>query len=510
MKLKLILGDQLNLQHSWFKEVDSSEVFVLMEMRQETDYAPHHIQKVVAFFGAMRNFSEALKQAGHQVHYLALDDKANKQQLEANLNFLIEKFNPDTFVYMEPDEYRLDQQLKEYVLGLNIPSEVVETEHFMTSRSELTEFFEGKKQLILEFFYRRMRKKFDLLMQLDQPEGGQWNFDKNNRKKWKGTPSIPEPFYPKANDLEALKEMIENAGVKTIGSFDKNQFLYPLSRSQALEQLDYFCEYLLVHFGDYQDALHTDEVNLFHSRISFALNAKIIHPLEVVQKVIAYYREHSDDIELSQVEGFVRQIIGWREYMRGIYWKEMPAYASMNALENTNPLPEFYWTGKTKMNCLHQSISNSLDNAYAHHIQRLMITGNFALLAQIHPDKVDEWYLGIYADAIQWVQITNTRGMSQWADGGIVATKPYVSAAAYIHKMSNYCDSCQYDKKKRVGEDACPFNSLYWNFLDDKKQFFAKNNRMAMMLRLLEKISAEDLVQIKLRAAQILKHPDEF
>jgi deoxyribodipyrimidine photolyase-related protein len=510
MKLKLILGDQLNLQHSWFKEVDSSEVFVLMEMRQETDYAPHHIQKVVAFFGAMRNFSEVLKQAGHQVHYLALDDKANRQQLEANLNFLIEKFNADGFAYMEPDEYRLDQQLKEYVLGLNIPSEVVETEHFMTSRSELTEFFEGKKQLILEFFYRRMRKKFDLLMQLDQPEGGQWNFDKNNRKKWKGTPSIPEPFYPKANDLEALKEMIENAGVKTIGSFDKNQFLYPLSRTQALEQLDYFCRYLLVHFGDYQDALHTDEVNLFHSRISFALNAKIIRPLEVVQTVITYYREHSDDIELSQVEGFVRQIIGWREYMRGIYWKEMPAYASMNALENTNPLPEFYWTGKTKMNCLHQSISNSLDNAYAHHIQRLMITGNFALLAQIHPDKVDEWYLGIYADAIQWVQITNTRGMSQWADGGIVATKPYVSAAAYIHKMSNYCDSCQYDKKKRVGEDACPFNSLYWNFLDDKKQFFAKNNRMAMMLRLLEKIPAEDLVQIKLRAAQILKHPDEF
>jgi deoxyribodipyrimidine photolyase-related protein len=510
MKLKLILGDQLNLQHSWFKEVDSSEVFVLMEMRQETDYAPHHIQKVVAFFGAMRNFSEVLKQAGHQVHYLALDDKANRQQLEANLNFLIEKFNADGFAYMEPDEYRLDQQLKEYVLGLNIPSEVVETEHFMTSRSELTEFFEGKKQLILEFFYRRMRKKFDLLMQLDQPEGGQWNFDKNNRKKWKGTPSIPEPFYPKANDLEALKEMIENAGVKTIGSFDKNQFLYPLSRTQALEQLDYFCRYLLVHFGDYQDALHTDEVNLFHSRISFALNAKIIRPLEVVQTVITYYREHSDDIELSQVEGFVRQIIGWREYMRGIYWKEMPAYASMNALENNNPLPEFYWTGKTKMNCLHQSISNSLDNAYAHHIQRLMITGNFALLAQIHPDKVDEWYLGIYADAIQWVQITNTRGMSQWADGGIVATKPYVSAAAYIHKMSNYCDSCQYDKKKRVGEDACPFNSLYWNFLDDKKQFFAKNNRMAMMLRLLEKIPAEDLVQIKLRAAQILKHPDEF
>jgi deoxyribodipyrimidine photolyase-related protein len=236
----------------------------------------------------------------------------------------------------------------------------------------------------------------------------------------------------------------------------------------------------------------------------------MIDPLEVVQQVIDFYRENKEDIELSQVEGFVRQIIGWREYMRGIYWKEMPNYAKTNALENSNPLPKFYWTGTTKMNCLHQSITNSLDHAYAHHIQRLMITGNFALLAQVHPDAVDQWYLGIYADAIEWVQITNTRGMSQWADGGIVATKPYVSAAAYIHKMSNYCDSCQYDKKKRVGEDACPFNSLYWNFLDDKKQFFAKNNRMAMMLRLLEKISPEDLEQIKLRAAKILNNPDDF
>jgi len=213
---------------------------------------------------------------------------------------------------------------------------------------------------------------------------------------------------------------------------------------------------------------------------------------------------------LSQVEGFVRQIIGWREYMRGIYWKEMPYYSNLNALNNKNSLPRFYWTAETKMNCLHQSINNSLDNAYAHHIQRLMITGNFALLAQVDPKAVDEWYLGIYADAIEWVQITNTRGMSQWADGGIVATKPYVSAAAYIHKMGNYCESCHYDKKKRLGENACPFNSLYWNFLDDKKQYFAKNNRMAMMLRLLEKIPPEELAEIKARAGKIILEPDEY
>jgi deoxyribodipyrimidine photolyase-related protein len=510
MNVKLILGDQLNLEHSWFKKGDDSVLFVLMEMRQETDYATHHIQKIVAFFGAMRNFNETLIARGDQTHYLTLDDPKNTQNLEDNLKILLQQYSATTFSYLEPDEFRLDKQLKDFCNSLSISSKVEDTEHFMTSRTELSSFFEGKKQLILEFFYRNMRKKFNLLMQLDQPEGGQWNFDKNNRKKWKGTPEIPPPYLPSSDQLLGLKKMIEKAGVKTIGSFDQDHFLYPLSRKQALDQLAYFCEHLLVHFGDYQDALHTDEVNLFHSRISFALNTKMIDPLEVVQQVIDFYRENKEDIELSQVEGFVRQIIGWREYMRGIYWKEMPNYAKTNALENSNPLPKFYWTGTTKMNCLHQSITNSLDHAYAHHIQRLMITGNFALLAQVHPDAVDQWYLGIYADAIEWVQITNTRGMSQWADGGIVATKPYVSAAAYIHKMSNYCDSCQYDKKKRVGEDACPFNSLYWNFLDDKKQFFAKNNRMAMMLRLLEKISPEDLEQIKLRAAKILNNPDDF
>lgn len=510
MKLKLILGDQLNCKHTWFKNVEQSVVYIMMEMRQETDYAPHHIQKIIAFFGAMRNFRDTLISEGHQVYYLTLDDPSNHQNIEDNLDQILKHFTASSFAYQEPDEYRLDEQLKHFCSKLSIPCKVEESQHFMTSRTELAEFFEGKKQFILEFFYRYMRKKFNLLMEFDQPEGGQWNFDKNNRKKWKGSPEIPPPFFPETNNLLALKHMIEEVGVKTIGSFDQDLFLYPLSRQQALEQLDYFCEHLLVHFGDYQDALHTDQLNLFHSRISFALNTKMMHPLEVVERIINFYRANKETIELSQVEGFVRQIIGWREYMRGIYWKEMPDYALTNALQNTNPLPEFYWTAKTKMNCLHQSISNSLDHAYAHHIQRLMITGNFALLAQVHPDAVDQWYLGIYADAIQWVQITNTRGMSQWADGGIVATKPYVSAAAYIHKMGNYCDSCQYDKKKRVGDDACPFNSLYWNFLDDKKQYFAKNNRMAMMLRLLEKIPPEDLEQIKLRAAKILKNPDDF
>ena len=510
MKLRLILGDQLNLLHPWFETVDQEVIYILMEMRQETDYAPHHIQKVVGFFGAMRHFTQVLKQQGHQVIYLKLDDTDNQQSLSANLNAVIKLQQITSFEYQAPDEYRLDQQLKTFCDGINLPTAMVDSGHFMTSREELSQFFEGKKQLILEFFYRNMRKQFNLLMQQGQPEGGQWNFDKNNRKKWKGNPAIPHAYIPKTEELDSLEQLIHNAGVKTIGTLDTENYLFPFSREEALAQLTNFCEHLLVHFGDYQDALHTEEINLFHSRISFALNIKMISPLEVVEKVIAYYRQHEDEIELAQVEGFVRQIIGWREYMRGIYWKEMPAYAQKNALENENPLPDFYWTAKTKMNCLHHSIQNSLDNAYAHHIQRLMITGNFALLAQVHPDAVDQWYLGIYADAIEWVQITNTRGMSQWADGGIVATKPYVSAASYINKMSNYCESCVYDKKKRLGEDACPFNSLYWNFLDDKKQYFAKNNRMVMMLRLLEKIPAQELTEIKARAGAILSNPDAY
>lgn len=510
MILRLLLGDQLNPNHPWFNEANKDTLYVLMEMRQETDYAPHHIQKVIAFFGAMRNFAESLKQMGHQLLYFTLDDLENKQELTANLNQIITAHKINCFEYQEPDEIRIDEQLKAFCKTLSIPHQCVSSAHFMTSREELSNFFKGKKQLIMEFFYRHMRKKFDILMQGNQPEGGQWNFDKNNRKKWKGKPAIPQAYLPQQQLLKSLNQLLLKNNVKTIGQFNENQFYFPLKREEALRQLDYFCEHLLCYFGDYQDASHTEEINLFHSRLSFALNVKMISPLEVVEKTINHYHQNKETIALSQVEGFVRQIIGWREYMRGIYWQEMPGYKKLNKLDNKNTLPDFYWTGKTQMNCLHHSVSNSLENSYAHHIQRLMILGNFALLAQVNPDAVDEWFLGVYADAIEWVQLPNTRGMSQWADGGIVATKPYVSSAAYIHKMSNYCDSCSYDKSKRIGANACPFNSLYWNFLDDKKTYFKTNNRMAMMLRLLEKMPAEELVELKVKAKSILANPDAF
>ena len=508
--LRLILGDQLNLKHSWFEKQDENTIYVLYELHQEADYVVHHIQKLVAFFSAMRAFASDLQNQGHQVLYFDINSNASKKSLEDNIKDLISEKDIGKFEYQLPDEYRLDEQLKSICKNINIPSKSFDTEHFLTTKEELKSFFEGKKQLIMEFFYRNMRKKYDLLMVQGQPLGGKWNFDKNNRKKWKGEPPIPQPYRTDKKGNQIVYESVVKAGIKSIGTYDVESYLFPADREEALEQLDYFCENLLVHFGDYQDAMHTDERNLFHSRISFALNTKILHPLEVMGAVIKYYQMNQERIALSQVEGFVRQILGWREYMRGIYWREMPDYKTRNILENFNQLPDFYWTGKTKMNCLKESITDSLETAYAHHIQRLMITGNFALLIQCHPDEVDAWYLGIYADAIEWVQLPNTRGMSQWADGGIVATKPYVSSGSYIHKMSNYCEECQYDRSKRIGENACPFNSLYWNFLDDKKEHFSKNNRMAMMLRLLDKIPALEKEEIKNRALSIIENPDEF
>ena len=510
MTLRLILGDQLNLKHSWFEKQNENTIYVLYELHQEADYVVHHIQKLVAFFSAMRAFASDLQNQGHQVLYFDINSNASKKSLEDNIKDLISEKDIGKFEYQLPDEYRLDEQLKSICKNINIPSKSFDTEHFLTTKEELKSFFEGKKQLIMEFFYRNMRKKYDLLMVQGQPLGGKWNFDKNNRKKWKGEPPIPHPYRPNKKGNQIVYESVVKAGIKSIGTYDVESYLFPADREEALEQLDYFCENLLVHFGDYQDAMHTDERNLFHSRISFALNTKILHPLEVMGAVIKYYQMNQERITLSQVEGFVRQILGWREYMRGIYWREMPDYKTRNILENFNQLPDFYWTGKTKMNCLKESITDSLETAYAHHIQRLMITGNFALLIQCHPDEVDAWYLGIYADAIEWVQLPNTRGMSQWADGGIVATKPYVSSGSYIHKMSNYCEECQYDRSKRIGENACPFNSLYWNFLDDKKEHFSKNNRMAMMLRLLDKIPALEKEEIKNRALSIIENPDEF
>jgi deoxyribodipyrimidine photolyase-related protein len=507
--LRLILGDQLNHKHSWFNEVDDNVTYLMAEMRQETDYVTHHIQKVVAFFMAMRNFARELEEKGHQVIYFKITDKDNCPNLEELIKKQLKKTNSKKFEYLLPDEFRLDEQLLNLCKGLPAEAEAFDTEHFYTTRYELKTFFQGKKQLIMESFYRMMRKKHDIMMVNGQPDGGKWNYDQSNRKKWTGNPNIPhERGFHK--DVSEVIQDIEEAGVTTFGEIDPKHFNWPVTRADSLSVLNYFCKELLVHFGDYQDALHTDEKYLFHSRLSFAMNSKLLSPKEVIEKVLHHYYDRTNEIDISQVEGFVRQILGWREYMRGIYWKEMPQYATLNALGNHNPLPDFFWTGKTKMNCLKHAIGQSLTDAYAHHIQRLMIIGNYALLTQIHPDEVDRWYLGVYIDAIEWVEITNTRGMSQFADGGIVATKPYVSSANYINKMGNYCSGCFYSHSTKTGDKACPFNALYWNFLDDKKDHFKDNNRMAMMMSLLKRKDAIELQKIKEKAADIIENPDRY
>jgi deoxyribodipyrimidine photolyase-related protein len=509
MEIRLILGDQLNEKHFWFTELNDDVCYVMFEMRQETDYVKHHIQKVVAFFAAMRSFARQLEEDGHHVLYYTIDDPNNAQNLQKNIEKVINLFNAKKFAYQQPDEYRIDEQLQAIVTQLEVPTKTYDTEHFLTRRDELKTFYEGKKSLVMEFFYRYMRKKHQYLMINGQPEGGSWNYDKFNRNTWKGG-TIPPPYKPDASLAKEIYPQVKAAGISTIGTFNEDEFLFATTRKASLAQLDYFCEHLLQDFGTYQDAMHQDETNLFHARISFSLNVKLIDPAEVIEHAIAAYRKNSDRISLSQIEGFVRQILGWREYIRGLYWKEMPQYKKKNELNNFGKLPAFYWTGKTKMNCLKNSIENSLEHAYAHHIQRLMITGNFALLLQTNPDEVDDWYLGIYADAVEWVQLPNTRGMSQYADGGILATKPYVSSGSYVNKMSNYCKGCSYDKKQRTGENACPFNSLYWNFLDDKREELRGNNRMGMMYNLLGKINPEELARIKERAYQIIENPDAF
>ena len=507
--LRLLLGDQLNSNHSWFKTTNEKTLYVLMEIKTETDYATHHIQKVAGIFSAMRCFYNELTQSGHQAVYIKINDKNNHQSFEANLHQLILKHNIQKFEYQLPDEYRLDELLKKLCKTLSISTSVVDSEHFMGSRNELGDFFEGKKTFLMESFYHMMRKKHHVLMQGDKPLTGKWNYDSENRKK---LPKDHKPTSPLVfnNDVSDIVAEIHKTNIKTIGTIDAKNFVWPSNRAQSLELLDFFVSECLSLFGSYQDAMTPNEWSLYHSRISFSMNIKLISPLEVINRAIQEWENRPEEIQYNQLEGFVRQIIGWREYMRGVYWNKMPEYASLNYFNNQEKLPHWFWTGKTKMNCLRDAINQSLDFAYAHHIQRLMVTGNFALLAGIAPDEVDAWYLGIYIDAIEWVEITNTRGMSQFADGGIVGTKPYVSSAAYIDKMSHYCGSCYYKKAVKTGEKSCPFNSLYWNFYDKNEDKLGKNPRIGMMYNLWRKMQPEAKAALLQQADYYLKNINDL
>jgi len=514
--IRLILGDQLNAAHTWFRQVEPNVLYVLMEVRQETDYVRHHVQKVLAFFASMRRFAETLRGQGHRVLYVALDDDRNTQDLPDNLRWILRSAGATTIGYQRPDEVRLDGQLRAFSSTSGCVVEVADTEHFLTQRGELAKLFSGNKQYLMERFYRVMRERTGLLMEGPEPEGGQWNFDKDNRGRPPKGHVAPAPLLFD-HDLRDLQRLIDKAGVKTLGSVDSAHVTWPLDRPESLQLLAYFCEHLLPLFGTYQDALMPGQWALYHARLSFSMNLKLISPLEVCQAVETAWRADPKRITLNQAEGFIRQIIGWREYMRGIYWAQMPGFAARNFFGHDRPLPAWYWTSETRMACLREAITSSLENAYAHHIQRLMVTGNFALHAGVHPDEVDRWYLGIYIDAIEWVEITNTRGMSQFADGGIVGTKPYVSSGAYINKMGHHCATCYYDVKDRTGPRACPFNALYWHFHARNRERLESDEarpgtmvRMAMTYRTWDKLDGATRAALLAKGDELLANLDDL
>ena len=497
--LRLVLGDQLNPRHSWFAAVDRDAVIVFMEVRQETDYVLHHAQKIIAIFAAMRHLVGALAAAGHQVHYLAIDDTQNRHDIPANLDWLRAHYRTARFECQAPDEWRLDQQLAEYAHRAGVDGTMVDSEHFLTGRDDAATLFRDRKSWLMEHFYRHMRVTCHVLVDdADRPVGGRWNFDAENRKSWSGDPAEPADRRP-VHEHSALWQTIVGAGVKSFGNPQSNAFRWPLNRAEALAQLDVFIAEALPHFGDYQDAISHRAWRLFHSLLSFALNVKMLSPIEVIAQ--AEQAWHDGAAPLEAVEGFIRQILGWREYVRGVYWAQMPGYADLNVFGHDRDLPGWFWTGETGLNCLSQAIGGSLEHAHAHHIQRLMVIGNFALLAGLNPAAVHRWYLGIYIDAFEWVELPNTLGMSQYADGGLPATKPYVSSAAYIHRMSDACKGCRYDRKQRLGPDACPFNALYWDVHDRHGARLSGNPRLAMPYRQLARMSDAERAAIRTRAA---------
>ena len=526
-KLRLLLGDQLNSTHSWFKQADSETTYLIAELKQETDYTQHHVQKIAAFFVAMQLFAEQLRSNGHQVIYLTLDETTAFENLNALLESVIKQHGFKRFEYQRPDEYRLLEQMQGLAFGKEAAGmetfgmetsgmemlgvEVIEydTEHFLLPFTEISAHFKAGKHKKMEFFYRYMRRRFNILMDGDKPLGDQWNFDSKNRNALKKNhlDLVPPPKLF-SNSVGPVLARLKRHQIKHIG-YSSDVIGWPVSREQALELLSYFCENCLVHFGRFQDAMVSNfefSWSLFHSRLSFALNSKMLSPHEVIESAVEHFKNNQAHISLAQIEGFVRQILGWREYVRGVYWANMPEYAQINQLNANTPLPNFFWTGETRMNCLRQTIQQSLELSYAHHIQRLMVTGNFAMLTGLAPDEVDQWYLGIYIDAIEWVEMPNTRGMAIFADNGIIATKPYAASGNYINKMSDYCANCEYKVKSKTEADACPFNSLYWRFMHIHRAQLTQNPRVGVIYRHWDTQTDESRDKILKRAEWLIEN----
>jgi deoxyribodipyrimidine photolyase-related protein len=487
--LILVLGDQLSPNVSSLAAGDPAQDVVLMvEVQEEATYVRHHKKKIAFLFSAMRHFAVELRGAGWHVDYRTLEQTGTTSGFTSEIAHAIERHRPARIVVTAPGEWRVLAAMKGWSTRFGLPVDILDDDRFICSVTEFADWASGRKQLRMEYFYRDMRRKTGLLMNGGAPEGGQWNFDHDNRKAAVGDLFMPQPLRVDPDETtRAVLDLVERRFADHFG--DLTPFWFAVTRADAERAREHFADRALARFGDYQDAMLDGEPFLYHSLLSAYINAGLLDPLAVCRRVEAAYR--NGRVPLNAAEGYIRQIIGWREYVRGIYWLKMPDYVEQNYFAHTRPVPEFYWTAETRMACVRAAISQTKSEAYAHHIQRLMVTGNFALLAGVSPQALHEWYLMVYADAYEWVELPNTLGMSQFGDGGLLASKPYVASGAYINRMSNYCKNCSYDVKQSTGPKACPMNALYWSFLDRHRAKLAGNPRMAQMYRTWDKM-AED------------------
>ena len=498
----VVLGDQLSSKISSLRNFDKSQDEILMmEVKTETRYVKHHPKKIILVLSAMRHFAEAMEKKGFHTNYVRLDEKGNTGSFEKEIARFYKKRKPDKVILTEPSEYRVLSNLQK--LQTKIPLEIRQDDRFYCSKTEFADWSKSQSSLRMENFYRWVRKKEKILLDTDgNPEGGLWNYDKQNRagfsKDIENTEIIKFSTDQITSDVISLvkKQFSENFG-------NPEPFWFGVTRKDAKRALSDFICNRLANFGKYQDVMKSDDGFLFHSILSVYLNIGLLNPREVCEKVIKQYR--LEKCPINSCEGFIRQIMGWREYVRGIYWLYAPEYAKTNFLDAQGKLPEFFWNCNTELNCLQKCITQTRDESYAHHIQRLMITGNFSLIAGIDPKQVCQWYLSVYSDAFEWVELPNTHGMSQFADGGILGSKPYAASGAYINKMSDYCKSCRYSVKEKSGPDACPFNYLYWNFFITNKDKLQSNHRLWVVYANIKKMSRHRIEQIQKDSKKFLK-----
>ena len=497
--LIIILGDQLDRESPLFQgsDVRLDRVWIA-EVLEEAKHVWSHKARIAVFLSAMRHFRDELRNEGWKVEYREID--AQPTTLAKELKQTIDQLRPQRVRVVEPGDFRVAQALREACPSIDVVTDT----HFLCSIDDFRHHAEGRKQLRMEFFYREMRRRHQVLMDGKGPLGGEWNYDSENRgtfgKPGPGLVPTPASFAPDKLSRQVLTQVNElfasHPGKLT-------HFDWPVTPVQAEEALQDFLDNRLPEFGEYQDAMWTAQPFLYHSRLSVALNLKLLNPRRVIAAAEERYR--SGKAPLASTEGFIRQILGWREYVRGIYWLYMPGYAEKNELNAHHPLPRFYWTGQTEMQCLRAAIEQTLDFGYAHHIQRLMVTGLFALMLGVEPRRIHEWYLAVYVDAVEWVELPNVLGMSQFADGGIMASKPYVATGKYIQRMSNYCAGCRYDPAESTGENACPFTTLYWDFLMRHDERLRANQRMTMQMRNVDRLSSQKKIAIQIQANEVRK-----